>query len=172
MYQQRLDQAPLRDQEYQERFGDYKTIKDHYNALLQRYQEALVAESMEYGQKGDQVRILDSAIPSTRPAAPNLLRLIFIGLILSIGLAGATVWLIEHRDTSHHTLTELEAFTKLSVLARIPRIITKADASRWQRQVWIGTAAALVGLAILAGTTHYIAQGNEQLVWLFESKRS
>src|SRR2546425_1270900 len=172
MYDRRVDATPRLEQEYQELFGDYKTMKDLYNALLQRYQEALMAESIEQGRKGDQVRLLDPAISSTRPAAPNRLRLIFIGLILSIGLAGAWVWLIEHRDTSFHTLTELEAFTKLPVLARIPRIITKADASRWQRQVWIGTAAALVGLAILAGTTHYIAQGNEQLVWLFESKRS
>jgi len=171
-YDRRVDATPRLEQEYQELFGDYKTMKDLYNTLLQRYQEALMAESIEHGKKGDQVRLLDPAILSTRPAAPNRLRLIFIGLILSIGLAGATVWLIEHRDTSFHTLTELEAFTKLPVLARIPRIITKADASRWQRQVWIGTAAALVGLAILAGTTHYIAQGNEQLVWLFESKRS
>ncbi len=171
-YDRRVDATPRLEQEYQELFGDYKTMKDLYNTLLQRYQEALMAESIEQGRKGDQVRLLDPAILSTRPAAPNRLRLILIGLVLSIGLAGAAVWLIEHRDTSFHTLTELEAFTKLPVLARIPRIITKADASRWQRQVWIGTAAALVGLAILAGTTHYIAQGNEQLVWLFESKRS
>jgi len=171
-YDRRVDATPRLEQEYQELFGDYKTMKDLYNTLLQRYQEALMAESIEHGRKGDQVRLLDPAILSTRPAAPNRLRLILIGLVLSIGLAGAAVWLIEHRDTSFHTLTELEAFTKLPVLARIPRIITKADASRWQRQVWIGTAAALVGLAILAGTTHYIAQGNEQLVWLFESKRS
>jgi len=172
MYDRRVDATPRLEQEYQELFGDYKTMKDLYNALLQRYQEALMAESIEQGRKGDQVRLLDPAISSTRPAAPNRLRLILIGLILSIGLAGAWVWLIEHRDTSFHTLTELEAFTKLPVLARIPRIITKADASRWQRQVWIGTAAALVGLAILVSTTHYIAQGNEQLVWMLESKRS
>src|SRR5947209_1646503 len=171
-YDRRVDASPRLEQEYQELFGDYKTMKDLYNALLQRYQEALMAESIEQGRKGDQVRLLDPAILSTRPAAPNRLRLILIGLILSIGLAGGAVWLIEHRDTSFHTLTELEAFTKLPVLARIPRIITKADASRWQRQVWVGTAAALVGLAILAGTTHYIAQGNEQLVWMLESKRS
>jgi len=171
-YDRRVDATPRLEQEYQELFGDYKTMKDLYNALLQRYQEALMAESIEQGRKGDQVRLLDPAVLSTRPAAPNRLRLILIGLILSIGLAGGAVWLIERRDTSFHTLTELEAFTKLPVLVRIPRITTKADASRWQRQVWIGTAAALVGLAILVGTTHYIAQGNEQLVWMLESKRS
>lgn len=168
IYQRRVDAAPLREQEYQERFGDYKTIKEHYRTLLQRYQEALVAKSMEHGQKGDQVRLLDSAIPATRPAAPYRVLLIFIGLILSSGLAGGAVRLIELRDTSFHTLDELRAFTKVPVLASIPRIVTKTDTSRF----WLGTAAALMGLAILVGMTCYIAQGNEQLVWMLDVSRS
>ena len=172
MYQRRVDHSPRLEQEYQGLFGDYKTMKEHYGALLQRYQEALVAESMEHGEKGDEVRLLDAAIPSTRPAAPNPLRLIFIGLILSMGLAGGAVWLIEHRDTSFHTLNELRAFTKVPVLASIPPIVTKTDTSRWRRRFCLRTAAALVGLAILIGTTHHIAQGNEQLVWMLERDRS
>src|SRR3989454_11696908 len=172
MYQRRVDHSPRLEQEYQELFGDYKTMKEHYSALLQRYQDALVAASVEHGEKGDQIRLLDVAIPSTRPAAPNPLRLIFIGLILSIGLAGGAVWLIEHRDTSFHTLNELRAFTKVPVLASIPPIATKTNTSRQRRQFWLGTAAALMGLAILVGTTHYVAQGNEQLVWMIEGKRS
>jgi len=171
-YQRRVELAPHREQEYQELSRDYKTMKELYNTLLQRYQEALVAASMEEGQKGDQFRLLDQAIPSTRPAAPNRFRLIVIGLILSIGLAGGVVGLIEHRDTSFHMLNDLQAFTKVPVLARIPRIVTKNDTSRWHRRVWLGTAAALVGLAILVGATHYIAQGNEQLVWMLDSNRS
>jgi len=171
-YQRRVDNAPHREQEFQELSRDYKTMKELYNALLQRYQEALVAASLEHGQKGDQFRLLDQAIPPSRPAAPNRLRLIFIGLILSLGLAGGAVGLIEHRDTSFHTLNELCAFTKVPVLARIPRIVTKTDTARWHRWIWLGTAAALVGLAILVGTTYYIAQGNEQLVWMLDTSRS
>ncbi len=143
-------------------------MKELYNALLQRYQEALVSASMEQGQKGDQFRLLDQAIPSTRPAVPNRFRLIVMGLILSIGLAGGAVGLIEHRDTSFHTVNELHAFTKVPVLVSIPRIVTKADIS-WQRRQF---CLALLGLAILVGITYYIAQGNEQLVWMFEWGRS
>ncbi len=167
-YQRRVDNAPHREQEFQELSRDYKTMKELYTGLLQRYQEALVAASMERGQKGDQFRILDQAIPSTSPSAPNRFRMIFIGLILSIGLAGGAVWLIEHRDTSFHTLTELRTFTKVPVLVRIPRIVTKTDIAwrRWQFSL------ALLGLAILVGTTYHIAQGNEQLVWMLDRSRS
>jgi uncharacterized protein involved in exopolysaccharide biosynthesis len=171
-YQRRVELAPHREQEFQELSRDYKTMKELYNALLQRYQEALVAASMEFGQKGDQFRLLDQAIPSTRPAAPNRIRLIFFGLLLSIGLAGGAVGLAEHRDTSFHTLNELQAFTKVPVLASIPPIVTKTDTARWQRRVLLGTAATLVGLVILIGVTYYISQGSEQLVLMLEGKRS
>src|SRR2546426_1121122 len=154
---------------FSEKYPDVIRVKAEI-ASLER--QLAAAESNEQGRKGDQVRLLDPAILSTRPAAPNRLRLILIGLILSMGLAGGAVWLIEHRDTAFHTLTELQAFTKVPVLASIPRIATKTNTSRQRRQFWLGTAAALMGLAILVGTTHYVAQGNEQLVWMIEGKRS
>ena len=168
MYDRRVNASPRLEQEYQELFGDYKTMKDLYNTLLQRYQEALMAESIEHGRKGDQVRLLDPAILTTRPTAPNRLRLIFIGLILSMGLAGGVVGLIEHRDTSFHAVTELRTFTKVPVLVSIPRIVTKKDISRQRWQFCL----ALLGLAILIGTTYHIAQGNEQMVWMFDAGRS
>lgn len=168
MYQRRVDNAPHREQEFQELSRDYKTMKELYNALLQRYQEALVAASMEQGQKGDQFRLLDQAIPSTRPAAPNRLRLFLVGLMLSCMLAASVVALAEHRDTSFHEVGELRTFTKVPVLVSIPRIVTTLDISRRRRQFFI----ALLGLTVLAGTTYYVTQGNEQLVWMFEWGRS
>lgn len=167
-YQRRVDNAPHREQEFQELSRDYKTMKELYNALLQRYQEALVAASMEQGQKGDQFRLLDQAIPATRPAAPNRLRLLLIGLMLSCTLAAGVVALAERRDTSFHAVNELRTFTKVPVLVSIPQIVTTTDASRRLRQAGL----ALLGLAILVGATYYSAQGSEQLVWMFDWSRA
>ena len=167
-YQQRVDNAPHREQEFSELSRDYKTMKELYNTLLHRYQEALVAASMEQGQKGDQFRLLDQAIPSTRPAAPNRLRLLLIGLVLSGVLSASVVQLAEHRDTSFHTVHDLRSFTKVPILVSIPWIATKSDASRQRWRVCL----ALVGVAILVGTTYFIAQDNEQMVWMFDWGRS
>ncbi|TLY26361.1 MAG: hypothetical protein E6K64_01585 [Nitrospirae bacterium] len=167
-YQRRVELAPHREQEFQELSRDYKTMKELYNALLQRYQEALVAASMEQGQKGDQFRILDPAIPATSPSAPNRFRLLLIGLMLSGMLAAGVVKLAEHRDTSFHTVNELRDFAKVPVLVRIPRIVTKADIARRRWQFCL----ALLVLAILVVTTYHVAQGNEQLVWMLDWSRS
>ena len=141
-------------------------MQELYNTLLHRYQEALVAASMEQGQKGDQFRLLDQAIPSTRPAAPNRLRLLLIGLVLSGVLSASVVQLAEHRDTSFHTVHDLRSFTKVPILVSIPWIATKSDVSRRRWRF------CLLSLAILVGTTYYIAQGNEPLVWMFDWGRS
>jgi protein tyrosine kinase modulator len=172
MYQRRVESAPHREQEYQELSRDYKTLKELYNTLLQRYQDAQVSESMEQGQKGDQFRILDPALPAERPTAPNRFRLIVLGLILSLGLAGATVGLIEHRDTSFHKVEELRAFTKVPVLARIPRITTRPEAARQRRLFCVGSAAVLVGLVVIAGAAYSVGYENAHLVRLLDLRPS
>ncbi len=83
-------------------------------------------------------------------------------------LAAGVVALAERRDTSFHAVNELRTFTKVPVLVSIPRIVTQTDASRRLRQ----SGLALLGLAILVVATCYIAQGNEQLVWMFDWSRA
>jgi hypothetical protein len=46
--------------------------------------------------------------------------------------------------------------------------VTTLDISRQRRQFCL----ALLVLTVIAGTTYYIAHGNEQLVWMFEWGRS
>jgi polysaccharide chain length determinant protein (PEP-CTERM system associated) len=171
-YQRRVDNAPRREQEFRELSRDYNTMKELYNALFQRYQEALVAVSMEQGQKRDQFRILDPANLPTRPSAPNRLLLLLIGLILSAVLASCVVSLAEHHDTSFHTVEELRTFTKVPVLVSVPQIVTKTDISWRRRQFGIGTVTALLGLTILVGASYYVAHDNTQLVWMMGWSRS
>jgi len=63
-YQARLDNAPKREQEYLDATRDYQGTKELYQTLSRKYDDALLAESMEQRQKGEQFRILDSALPS------------------------------------------------------------------------------------------------------------
>ena len=171
-YQRRVEKSPQHEQEFQQLERDYKMTKDLYYSLLQRYEDAQLAGNMEQRQKGEQFRILDSAIPSKSPAAPNRLKLILIGLILSAGLAAATVLLAEQRDTSFHKVEDLRAFTKVPVLVSIPRIVTDADRRRSHWQFCLRTTASGLSLVLIIGVTYYVAHGNEPLVWLLGGGRS
>jgi polysaccharide chain length determinant protein (PEP-CTERM system associated) len=166
-YQRRVEDTPRREQEFQAISRDYETTSQLYRSLLARHEEAQIAESMEQRQKGEQFRILDPAIASQQPAAPDRLRLILMGLMMSLGLAVGTVMLVEHLDTSFHTVDDIRAFTTVPVLASIPRIVTKADARRGRWRFHLGAAVVVLGLALIIGASYLVAQGHAPFVGPF-----
>ncbi|MBI3327696.1 MAG: hypothetical protein HYZ81_13475, partial [Nitrospinae bacterium] len=168
-YQQRVEKAPEREQEFQALSQDYEATKELYYSLLKRYEDAKVAGSMEQ-QKGEQFRILDPATAAEHLAAPNRVRLIFMGLMLSLGLAAGVVMLVEKLDTSFHTVDDLRVFSGVPVLVSIPRIVTKADARWRQWQCGLAAISAMLGLVLIVGSSYLVAHGNEQLVGLFLRK--
>ena len=163
-YQARINNTSKREVELQELSRDCESTRDLYRTLLRRHQEAQLSENLEQHQKAEQFRVDPKAIPATTPSAPNRLRLLFVGLAASIGLAAALTLLAEQLDTSLHTIDELQATTNFPVLVSIPRIVTEGDVRRRWWRISLATAAAICVLVFLGGTTYYLASGNEQLL--------
>jgi protein tyrosine kinase modulator len=162
-YQQGLQNAPEREQQLQALSRDYEAAKELHASFVKRHEDALLAERMEQ-QKGDQFRILDSAIPSRQPAGPNRRLLVLYGLMLALGMAAGVVVLAERIDTSFRALDDLRSFTKVPVLASIPHIASTAETARLARRRWLATASIMLVLALVVLASHHVAQGNEQLV--------
>ena len=165
-YHARVESTPQREQEFQELSRDYQTTKEHYETLLKRYQEAQLAEDMEQRQKGEQFAILDRGVASHRPAAPDRIKFLFMGLVGSVALAAGAVWLAEQLDTSFHGLDEVRAFTPVPVLVNIPTILAPADLAARRRRVWLALALIVLSVSALGGAAHRIGDGNEWLVGL------
>ena len=163
-YQARLENTPKREQEFQELSRDYESTKQLYDTLGKRYEEAQLAESMEQRQKGERFRMLDPAVASQIPAAPNRVRLFIVSLVLSLGLGVGALALAEILDTSFHSVKELREFSIVPVLVSIPRILTETDRKRRQRRFRLAAAGAMLGLVVLAGASYFIGHGNELLV--------
>ena len=162
-YVSRVQNAPKLEQEFTEMSRDYQSTRELYASLSKRYEEAQLAESMEQRQEGEQFRILDPALRSTAPAAPNRVRLLLITTTLSLGLAvGATV-LAEALDTSFHNLEALRVFTKVPVMG-LPRIVLDADTRRQQWQLRVAATGTMLLLVLIVGMSYLFAHGNEGLV--------
>src|SRR6266850_2451490 len=170
-YQTRVDNTPKRDLEFQELSRDYGSTQEHYRTLLKRFEEAQLAESLEQRQKGEQFRIVEPAVASSLPVAPNRPRLILVSLVLGLGLAAGLVILAEQIDSSFHTLDDLRAVTSVPVLASIPRIVTEADIRRRRRRFQLSTVAAVCGLVLIVGAAYFVAMGNEQLLRVISPAR-
>src|SRR6266850_418709 len=170
-YQTRVDNTPKRDLEFQELSRDYGSTQEHYRTLLKRFEEAQLAESLEQRQKGEQFRIVEPAVASSLPVAPNRSRLFTMSLVLALGLAAGLVILAEQIDSSFHTLDDLRAVTSVPVLASIPRIVTEADIRRRRRRFQLSTVAAVCGLVLIVGAAYFVAMGNEQLLRVISPAR-
>ena len=170
-YLERVENVPKREQEFKELSRDYDTTRELYANLQRRYSEAQLGESMEQRQKGELFRILAPATPSGQPMAPNRLRLMLVGVALSLGLAAAAVVGAEQLNAAFHSVDDLRAFTSVPVLVSIPRIVTAADTDRRRRRAWLAAATSVVGLVVIVGVCYVIAHGNEQLVALLAPGR-
>ena len=165
-YQARLDNAPKREQEYLDATRDYQGTKELYQTLSRKYDDALLAESMEQRQKGEQFRILDSALPSGTPAAPRRSRLLIASLALSLVLGAGAMVLAELLDTSFHSSRDLRAYTTVPILVNIPRIVTGADLRRRRWRFRLAAVGVLGALVVVGGSSYFFAHGNEQLAQL------
>jgi polysaccharide biosynthesis transport protein len=171
-YQARVENTPRREQEFLEMSRDYDTTRELYQSLVKRHEEAQLAESMEQRQKGEQFRIVDTAVPATTPAAPNRLRLLLMSIALSVGLAAAAIVIAEMFDTAFHSKAELRAFTTVPVLVSIPLLTNEAERRRARRRFRLAAAGALLGLVLVAGGSYLIAHGNESIVRLLARERA
>jgi polysaccharide biosynthesis transport protein len=165
-YQARVENVPRREQAFIELSRDYQSTRQLYDSLMKRHEEAQLAENMEQTQKGEQFRVIDPAVPSPQPAAPNRARLLMMAVGAAIGLAVGAVLLAEQLDTSFHTLDDLRAFSKAPVLVSIPRIVTPNDSRRRSWRMRLATTAACIGLVMIAGIGYLAAHGNEGLTLL------
>ncbi len=165
-YEQRVNAAPLREQQYQVLMRDYETTSEMYRSLLLRQKEAEIAETMERGEKGERFQILDHALPAGAPAAPDRPRLRVAGLVLAAVLAIGIVFLMEKLDGSYHSLSELQSDSEIPVIASIPEIVTAHD--RWQhwRRLLLGFAATVLVLVAASAASYKICEGNYHIVGL------
>lgn len=160
----KLESMPTRQQDYAIISRDHNAAQEIYNSLLTRYGEAQVAESMETDKSGERFRIMEAAILPVDPSAPNRVRLLMMGFILALVLAFIAVLAVEQFDTTFHNIDELRQFTRIPVLASIPRMYPKPTTRVLRWAAATGCLAAV--LFVVVTLSIRMAQDNEQLVRL------
>jgi succinoglycan biosynthesis transport protein ExoP len=163
-FEQRLEGAPEREQEFALITRDRQAAKDLYDSLLKRYDEAQLSASVETDRQGERFRVLEPALPPEGPTGPNRLRLILMGILLALAAAVGIVLTAEQFDASFHGLDELREFTSVPVLVSIPPI----GPVPFKRRLLTGlaTVSALAMIALIATASAYLAHGNDQLARL------
>lgn len=162
-YQARVDETPKNEQQFQELTRNYETTKELYQNLTKRFEEAQLSESMEQRQKGEQFKIIDSAVPANSPTAPRRDRLLLVSIVMSLVLGAGAMVLAEVLDTSFHSPSDLRAHVGIPLLVSIPRILTDHDVRRQRWRFRFVATGVVLSIFVLCGSAYFFAHGNEQL---------
>jgi polysaccharide chain length determinant protein (PEP-CTERM system associated) len=159
----RIESVPRIEQQLERLNYEYDTARDEYLEMQKRYQDALLAQSLEVEQS-QEVKIVEVAIPPDFPAAPNRTRLLFVGLMLAGGFAAGMLVLAEQLNKTFHSTRDLRKFTRIPVLATIGNIQTDRD--RWMAWARFGLNTVLVaaGLFLLTAASYHLGQGSKGVV--------
>ena len=109
LYQGRLNQEPVREQQLTDLTRGYEQSKANYDELLKKKNGSEMATSMELRQQGEHFRILDPPSLPVKPSFPNRLKLCGIGLVVGVFLGAAVsagAELIDDRLFSEKELKE------------------------------------------------------------------
>jgi polysaccharide chain length determinant protein (PEP-CTERM system associated) len=163
-FEQRLEGAPEREQEFSLVTRDRQAAKDLYDSLLKRYDEAQLSASVETDRQGERFRVLEPALPPEGPTGPNRIRLILMGILLALAAAVGIILTAEQFDATFHGVDELREFTSVPVLVSIPPI----GPVPFKRRLLTGlaTVSAIAMIALIATASAYLAHGNDQLARL------
>jgi polysaccharide chain length determinant protein (PEP-CTERM system associated) len=166
----RLENAPRLQRTYQELSRDYTTRRDLYDTVRKRYEQAQLEEA-EGGPATSPFRILEPALRGG-PVAPNRLMLMIVALLGASGLALAAVLAAESIDRSFHSVEDVRTFTRVSVLASIPRITTERDV-RWRRMRLAAVAlGVLLAIGLVVKAAERASARNEGLALMLGGGRS
>jgi polysaccharide chain length determinant protein (PEP-CTERM system associated) len=161
LYSQRVESAPQVLRAYQSLARDYETTKTLYDVLLKRYQEAQLS-SPEQG-RGGQFRLLDKAVPPREPIGPRRPQLAVLGLVVALSAAIGLALASEHADSSFHSADDLRAFTRVPVLATVPRIMGPRAALQRRLLRALVATAGVMALVLLGQAAHRAAGTNDEL---------
>jgi polysaccharide chain length determinant protein (PEP-CTERM system associated) len=169
LYQKRVEEAPIREQEMIDLNRDYSNLKESYNSLLRRKLEADIAASMEKKQKGEQFRILDPAKEPQKPVRPDVRQILFMTLVLALGVGGGSAYLREMMDSSFKAPDELEKDLGMRILVSIPYRYTEQQSRRRKIRESLKAASLGVGFAVGAVAIVVASKGMDKTLSYLES---
>jgi succinoglycan biosynthesis transport protein ExoP len=121
-YQNRVEAAPMVEQELAALTREYELQKSQYAGLAARHNAALVSENLERRQGGERFSVLRPATWPEAPHSPNRGRIMLIAIALGFCLGFGLVGAREYLDRSVHDARAIQQEFEVPVLAEIPRI--------------------------------------------------
>jgi len=124
LYQERVEGAPLVEQQMSTLQRDYDLERQQYGELTSKLHAATIAENVERTRGGEEFTILYPATLPTEPIKPVPMRVMLVSLLMGVCLGTALTLGREYLDRSVHDIRELKDEFRVPVLGEVKRIGT------------------------------------------------
>jgi protein tyrosine kinase modulator len=121
-YQQRVESAPMVEQEVAPLQREYEFEKENLRQLSEKHAAALMQEQIARKRGGERFSVLNHAYVPASPESPNRPRLLLMALALGLALGASSAFGREFLDRSIRDARKLQDEFEVPVLAEIPRI--------------------------------------------------
>ncbi|MBI2680041.1 MAG: hypothetical protein HYX25_03420, partial [Candidatus Solibacter usitatus] len=159
-YQQRLEDAPLNEQQYNALLREFDLARQDYIDMSKRHDASEMGQSLEEHKAGENLEVLDPATLPEQPSEPNRLAWAGIGTAAGLGLGIMLAAAQEVRNTSLKNLKDVRAYTNMPVLSSIPLLENALLVRRKRRLVWLAwSSAVIVGSILMTGSMYYRFSG-------------
>lgn len=118
-FEQQLDGIPRAELELAKRTRVNKVNAELYTFLLQKQQEARIAQASTLSG----VEIIDPAFTPKRPVKPNKQKNLLLGLVLGLMLGVGAAFFLDYLDDTVKDADEVRNHLGLAVLGIVPRIV-------------------------------------------------
>ena len=159
-YESRLNQTPVREQQQGSILRDTEVLRQQYADLQKKEQESQLATNLERQQGGQQFRLVDAASLPTVPSSPKRVKMSLGGAVAGLFIGLALAVLMETRDTSFHTETDLTKYLAPPFVVGIPLLPTRLEVRRrawWSVFQWFAASAVL--LVVVAAEFYVYRRG-------------
>src|SRR5271165_4033843 len=152
-YQARLNEEPVREQQFADLTRGYEQSKANYDDLLKKKNSSQMATSMELLQQGEHFQMIDPPSLPLKPDFPNRLKFCGIGLGIGIALGGAVAGGTEFLDDRLYDEKALKELLPVTVISAIPAITSPEEETKRERKLRVSwLAAGLVLATVLVGS--------------------
>lgn len=156
IYNARIEASPLADREYAELTRNYDLAKTRYDELNRKASISEMATDLENRRQGERLELLEPASLPEKPAKPNRLLIVGVGVGMGLMLGVFTTGARELKDTSLKNLKDARAYTNLPVLGTIPLLQNDLVVRRKRRLTWLAwSAACVLGILAMGGSIYF-----------------
>lgn len=155
-FEKRLAATPEVEREYMAIAREMENNQLKYREVRQKQMEAQVAQNLEEDRKGERFTLIEPPLTPEKPASPNRMLLLVLGVMMALGGAVGIGALLEALDSTVRNRRDLELLVDVPPLAILPLIETKAQLALRARLRRYSFAGATAGLLIVVALVHWL----------------